>query len=85
MLVAKDRGLMHNPVTFHEVFMFRNDKKPSKCDEYSTSIVTFTNARADGKILTPEIYLRDKYSECESISWDEYVEGGLRSWVKPGL
>ena len=81
--VSKNRGLMYSPVSFHEVFMLNNDSVPSKCDEYSSSVVTFTNARADGKKLTPEIYLRNSYSKCKDISGSDYIQNGFKSWVQP--
>ena len=79
--VSKNRGLMYSPISFHEVFMLHNNTIPTKCDGYSSSIVTFTNARADGKKLSPNIYHRDNYSKCKSLSGSMYFEDGFMSWV----
>ena len=79
--VSKNRGLMYSPVSFHEVYMLDNNTIPSKCDEYSSSIVTFTNARANGEKLSPNIYHQNNYSECKDISGYMYIPDGFMSWV----
>lgn len=81
--VSKDRGLMYSPVSFHEVYWLNNNTVPNKCDGYSSSVVTFTNARADGRNLTPEIYYQNTYSNCKNISGSEYIKNGFKSWVQP--
>ena len=81
--VSKNRGLMFSPISFHEVYMLKNNTIPNKCSEYSSSIVTFTNARANGKKLSPNIYHRNGYSKCKSISGSDYIKDGFISWVVP--
>ena len=82
--VSKNRGLMYSPVSFHEVFKLNKNKIPSKCDGYSSSIVSFTNAKADGKKLKPNIYHEKTYSKCKDISGSIYIPDGFMSWVHPG-
>ena len=81
--VSKNRGLMYSPISFHEVFKLKNNIAPSNCDEYSSSIVSFTNARANGKKLSPNIYHEKSYSKCKDISGSMYIPDGFMSWVVP--
>lgn len=81
--VSKNRGLMYSPISFHEVYYLNNNTVPKTCDGYSSSVVTFTNARANGKKLSPKIYHRKVFSKCKSISGSENIQDGFKSWVQP--
>jgi hypothetical protein len=76
--VLKGRGKMYSPISFHEIYGFNNNS-PASCDALSSSVVTFSNARAENTVLSPYVYYVNPYTECPGRNTDVNISGGTRS------